>query len=209
MRDALFRLTFVAILTFIVVVLSIGLWQKSHIAEFVRVNFPQWVPGVETEVELGCPASLAVYHFVDIKDKKSFDDDDVFIAIISSDDKSYKAEVFVNGVSEGTVTITGQKTALKSKLITEWWREGMIEETSQEEEKEDSTEEKTQNKKTFYIDVAIQGCNKTIATLTPTLPSVTPTLGGSGGGGSDSSDSIPSSRYSISISKSQPFYLPD
>lgn len=207
MRHTLFRLTFAALLTFIVVVLSVGLMQKAQIQEFIRVNIPQLLPSEKIEIEYSCPKTLAIYYFIDIKDTKSFEDDEVFIAILTAGDKNYEAEVFVNGISEGEITITEQKTALKSKLITDWWRQGLKEPPSQEEETEDSVEEDNQDKQTFFIDVAIEGCNKTMASLTPTMPSIVPIVGG--GGSASSSDAPISSRYSISIAKSQSYYLPD
>jgi len=200
MRKKILITAVVALLTLIMILMLIPLLEKEEVIKFIQRN----ISTPQSEIELACPQMLAVYYFMDTKKTTSLKDDDVFIVILNTQNKSYNAEVFVDGISQGKTIITkNSTTTLNSELITEWWRQGIKEPQTTTQEREDSTEEEIHNQKIFYIDILIEGCNKSISALTPTLPAVESKslTGGTLGGAA--------SRYSIDISKTQSQYMPD
>ena len=205
MRKKVLITIVIALLTLLMVLLSIPLLEKKDVADFIRKSLQDDPSTAQEQIELACPEHLAVYYFVDLRQTPTLTDDDVYIAILNTQDKSYKAEIFVDGISQGKTTLTkNSKTTLESELITNWWRKGIQESPTQTDEEEDLIQEE-QNQKTFYIDITIEGCNKSITPLTPIPPSVESVSAT----GSESASGEISSRYSIDISKSPVKYMPD
>ena len=208
-----FRIMIIILIAVMIAMLIVVMLNRNQINYYIQKNIiknPEYID----DYFQGCPSSLTIHHYADPRGTPIMSDDDFYIAILNVDNVSYKANVFVNDFLQGELIIVAESTtSVKSDLITDWWRMGFVEEQAQpqEEEQEDSIEEEENtNKELFYVDVAIEGCNETVAGLTPSRTILT--VGGGGGGGGDSSSSSsssPTSRYALDVVKETPYYLPD
>jgi hypothetical protein len=112
-----------------------------------------------------CPSELQIYYSIDRNGTTDLRDDTIYIQVKNQDAHNYSGRLFVDGELQDVVSLNGMATAVsESELINEWWRSG-----------------NQSDSRYFGIDLRIEGCNKTISELAPTLDR--PIIAGGGGGG--------------------------
>jgi hypothetical protein len=162
----------------VVVLLVVMIVMAVNPGFFIKMGFEPWGTPILIKnwiADLGkdktpapCPSELQVFYAIERNGTVDPYDDTAFIKVNNLDKKDFLANLYVDSRFEGNVMLKASATAvLESKVISEWWR----------------SENKTGDK-SFSVDVKINGCNKTIAELAPTLPR--PVGGGGGGDGGDS-----------------------
>jgi hypothetical protein len=165
----------------VVVLLVVMIVMAVNPGFFIKMGFEPWgTPiliknwiadlGKPKNASLPCPSELQVFYAIERNGTEGSYDDSAYIRVNNLDKRNFLANIYVNNYLEGNVMLKASATAeLESKLITEWWRSG-----NQSDER------------SFSVDIRINGCNKTLAELAPSLPRPA-NAGGGGGGGSGGS----------------------
>lgn len=207
------KLGLVVLCTLLLLIVIYPYLTRDDVIEQLKRILPQKEPEQPSIAiqESNCPSMLGIMYYVDAHKTSILQDDDVFIGIFNPDDNSYKATLIVESQAEGKLTLKPHNTSyLISDKITSWWREGMVEQVLVEEDKE-IEQDQTSNKRTFLVEVQVEGCHELIMPISPSATQITKTLpgGGGGSGGSSSSDTAGSSYHALSITKDERVHLED